>query len=261
METKTSEDRRQAPVKIMSMIATVILLVAFCASPIYAWFCLSRHASAIALISNPTALYINAANQEDIRYLELSDINVEDSTFKDVVFCIRGNSVSFYRLQLAYTTNNQFTFEIYRAQLATNSTPQSTLDNAIGTVTYQTHPEVGNPVSQTYYIPANSTPIAGELINGKTSKLAYDYDDVPASGYLNLHGETYGTYDSVNDYAEPLYWQSGRANDTSIPVLVGDKDINNNFVHYYILRISWQAGRTNDKETDIIYISARNFVN
>ena len=50
----------------------------------------------------------------------------------------------------------------------------------------------------------------------------------------------------------PIYWQSEL-------VMAGEEEEGTDtFFDYYILRVSWDGVRQNNKETDIIYITARN---
>ena len=231
-------------VRIARTVIVVLLALLVCAVPTYSWFYVGRRAVAITPVSNPTALYISAANKEDISYLDLSGIDVTNGTYKDYVFCIRGNNVWNYMLQLAYTTNNQFTFEIYRAEMTTGSVPGS----ALGTVLYVPH---DGTADQYYYIPNAASQVTGHFLNNRSGSdtLAKDNDA--------YHDDTYKDYTNtayINQYAEPLYWHA----DSAINVPYEDMDDLNNFFHYYILRVRWSNEKQNDRETDIIYISARN---
>ena len=230
-------------VRVMRTVVVVMLVILACAVPAYSWFYMSRRAVAITPVSNPTALYINAANEEDIRYLDLAGIDVTQGTYRDHVFCVRGNNISAYMLQLAYTTNNGFTFELYRAKQGT--APGS----AIGSVIYTTHGET--TVEQTYYIENAAAKINGHFLNNRTGS------DILAKNDDAYHNDTYEGYtntDNIHENAEPLYWHA----DSAVIVPDEDKDELNNFCHYFIIRVIWPEGKTNDKETDIIYISARN---
>ena len=239
------------------MTALTLILAA---TAVFAWFYLGRRAAAMARISNPVTIYINAGHAEDIRYLNLGGIDVErggivdgDNKYQDFVFCVRGENVSQYKLQLAYTTNNQFGYEVYRATTDTQVSPK-------GFVVYTTHDD--NPRDITYYIPNGATAISGATKNAKTvdgetlGKKNGDY-----SSGVNYHDKTYEGYgnadendndvtnDKVNKYAEPIYWQSTDS-------IIGNAGVGNEFEHYFILRVIWKNTAKNTKETDIIYISA-----
>ena len=218
-------------------LALIILLIACIVSSL-GWFSEGRAVAAVEELSRPMSIYINAGNQEDIRYMDLSGINVESGTYKDFVFCVRGNNISSYKLQLAYTTNNQFEYELYPATMTTGAVPA----DAIGNVIWFTHPG-GN--TQNYYIPAGTSPLAGTFKNRKTDSEILAKDDD------RYYTDTYDTYTNVHKYARPLYWQTNSAIYTTM-------DANYDFCDYYVLRVIWSSGAVNNKETDIIYIAARN---
>ena len=232
--------------RVIELLLMIALLL-FGATSIYGWFVNDTHVDAIAKTSNPTAIFIGAGYQEDIMYLDLSDIDVKVANsyeennvtyfYKDFVFCIKGLNVDTYKLQLAYTTNNQFVYEIYPAYESNNANEA----NVKGKVTYLTHT---TPSTNKYYYVANST-----------NRLTL------TEGYLNANGsvgrtddryytQTYGTYSYVQTNAVPIYWQSG--------LLEGSTLDHSEFCNYYFLRVSWTGNRENNKETDIIYITAKN---
>ncbi|MBO7079627.1 MAG: hypothetical protein J6W64_07450 [Bacilli bacterium] len=243
MTPKATILKRYRIIELLLMLALVLLG----ASSIYGWFVSDTHVDAIAKTSNPTAIFIGAGYQEDIMYLDLSDIDVKVANsyqennvtyyYKDFVFCIKGMNVDTYKLQLAYTTNNQFVYEIYPAYESTNSNES----NVKGKVTYTTHT---SPSSNKYYYVANSTaklPLVEGYLNangtiGKTNDRYYE--------------QTYGTYTNVQENAVPIYWQSD--------LLEGSTLDTSEFCNYYFLRVSWTGEKANNKETDIIYITAKN---
>ena len=243
-ETAKVNNARRLPKAVFAVMLAFALLAASMA--VVAWFYYGRRTAAISEISNPTAIFINAGNQEDIRYLDLGGIDAETGTFKDFVFCVRGNNVQAYRLQLAYTTNNQFEFEIYAATESA-SAPSGT---PAGVVVYDTHGET--PSTLWYYAPAGASPIAGPLKNGQTVG-----DEVLALTNDYYYSETYtpeganSPYSNHHKHAVPIYWQ---ATDAVRPTA----DEHFDFCDYYILRVKWTENTKNDKETDIVYISAKN---
>ena len=227
--------------RAIAIAAVVVLSFVFTA---FSWFFYGRAAAAVSGVSDPTAIFINAGNQEDIRYMYMSGIDVENGdSYKDFVFCVRGNNVISYRLQLAYTTNNQFEYELYPAQLAPGAVP----NDAVGFSYYYTHPTSGNQVEQIYYAPDGTLPLAGHFLNRDTPDpyeiLAYQSD--------SYYSRTYDDYPEYHKYAVPLYWQTDG-------LIYTTPDANNDFCDYYLLRVLWGPDARNDKETDIIYISARN---
>lgn len=252
-ESKNKISRRLTALRI---ILLALLLAVYAAMPVYAWFARNRLGAGVAKIDDPTSIYINAANKEDIRFLYMSGVDLENGEtsndpqyagkkFKDFVFCVRGSDVQAYKLQLAYTTNNQFEFELFHATKATGDVPQG----AVAVVDYETHPD---RIAQKYYAAPGVTAITGHFLN----RLSPSDEILAISDTSNDYERmTYGTYGDtaghVNKYAYPLYWQTVNAIDTV-------SDENGEFCDYYVLRVIWSNARRNDKETDIIYISARN---
>lgn len=235
------EERRELTIRLLKIIVIMLLISIMCASPVLAWFYAKRSAIAASKISNPIALYINAANVEDIHYLDLSEIDVKEGLYKDYVFCVNGKNINHYRLQLAHTTNNQFTYTIYPAKLASGSSEYA---GAFTTVEYVTHGTTS--VSQVYYVESGQTPVPGAYLNDTTSE-----GETLGKTTDHYYTDTYGSYTKVNKYAVPMYWQSDSEQ------LISPGEDTTNFVNYYVLRIGWNSSAENDKETDIIYIAAK----
>ena len=250
MEDKKTKKLNKFSLRYTGITASVLLAVIIFAASVGAWFYTGRKAAGVAEIANPAAIFINAGNQEDIRYLNLGGIDVDmDGTtddgytgkkYKDFVFCIRGTNVSTYKLQLAYTTNNQFEYEIFPATETSNEADVPA--SAKGQVDYLLHDTTG---TKYYYIASSQSALAGTFLNKNTSAqriLAKDDD--------TYYDRTYEMYDKYHENAVPIYWQT-----TS--VIHGN--VIGEFTHYYILRVIWTtATAQNNKETDIIYISAKN---
>lgn len=257
MKSERLEKLNNARIRLFLRMTALILLVAlYLAMPVYAWFYQGRTAAAAIRISNPTSIHVDAANSEDIRYLDLSGIDVEsnpEQTYADYVFSISGHDVVYYMLQLAYTTNNQFEYELYHASLYDGVDAEPTAANSFTVVTYTTHPPVGEGVEQKYYVESAEDMVTGTILNRDTTEvddiiLAYDYTDATTK----YHDATYDNYENLNKYAEPIYWQ------TTTPVAPVRIPGTTNFCDYYVLRVIWTAESKNDKETDIIYIAAKN---
>ncbi|MBO4692772.1 MAG: hypothetical protein J5659_00045 [Clostridia bacterium] len=228
---------------VLAFVLLTLSLVAI------AWFSYVRRMGAVAEITDPTAIFINAGNAEDVRYLDLGGIDVEgENSYKDFVFCIRGNHVSNYKIQLSYTTNNQFDYEIYTATMVTS--PGAVPANPESLVVYDTHD--GSSGTQYYYAASGATPLPGSFLNkdtGASEKLAKNNDSYYEDTYTP--GGTNSTYDNRHKYAIPLYWHTS----SSIsPVM----DANSDFCDYFILRVIWDSNSRNNKETDIVYIAAKN---
>lgn len=232
--------------------AAVLLALALSLSSV-AWFYLGRRAAAVVELSDPTAIFINAGNREDIRYLDLGGIDLESgATSRDYVFCVRGDFVDHYKLQLAYTTNNQFRFEIYAATAKDDVAEVPA--NPESLVIYNTHDHNG-AVNGTayYYAPSGATPLAGDFLNKATgseilAKNADVYHDMTYDATYNAYDDDTAVYGNRNKYAIPLYWQTTNSVSTD----------GHEFCDYYILRVLWNSNAENNKETDILYIAAKN---
>ena len=237
---------KQALRRALSPFIAVILIMAVLTVSVLAWFIAKNGLLSYAPVANPELLFIGAGHRnidlanhqftddhfEDIRYLYFNGIDVEEGEdYYDYVFCIYGSMVAGYRLQLAYTTNNQFSYEIFHA---TESTTTSE-----GAVPYTTHSDT----PQTFYYKASGAAIAGSFLNDRTVAGETLADSTK-------HTATYGAYNNVNKYAEPLYWQT---TNTESGYIAGD------FINYYILRVNVGDKATNDRETDVICIAAKSF--
>ena len=244
MDADQKISRRRSFKKIALTVSMVLLVIVQVIVPVFAWFAITRLLGAYAPISKPQALYIGAGHREfdpvkheflddhfeDIRYLYFNGIDVnEDVDHYDYVFCIFGKAVPHYKLQLAYTTNNQFTYEIFPA---TESNVYS--ENAVAYTTHTATP------GTYYYSPSAVTPLAGAFLNDQTVGGELLADNT-------LHADTYGTYNNLDKYAEPLYWQTTG---------VENGHPRGDFINYYVLRVNLNGKSLNDRETDVICIAA-----
>ena len=111
---------------VTALLLTITLLVGY---PTYSWFKYQRSIERFEKISTPNSLYITAGRLEDSKYFEIDNVDVTaywyddegiaDSrvTYQDYVFSVAGDYVSSYTLQLAHTTNNNYKYEIFRADV------------------------------------------------------------------------------------------------------------------------------------------------
>ncbi|MBO4216905.1 MAG: hypothetical protein J5940_03065 [Clostridia bacterium] len=221
---KIKELLKLKPVRIaaVSLLISVIL-----GSTVYSWYFYQRQVAASAEIDSPMSIYINAAHKEDIIYLDMAGINMEEGDHKDFVFAVQGEYIRAFKLQLAYTTNNQLTFEIYEASESSGAGGLVEFEAPSGG-TYSYNMIGASPLSLVY-----KNAQAGNLLANDT-----------------LHAQTYGSYDNVETHAEPIYCQ------TASSVSVRNRD-GVRFHNFFILRVIWPEGKTNDKETDLLYISAK----
>ena len=242
-----SENTRFSGKKALTAAAAVIMAFVLFAVSAFAWFVIRRKLAAYAPVANPEMLYIGAGHRnfdavnhafedsdfEDIRYLYLNGIDVTAGhEYYDYVFCVYGIMVGGYKIQLAYTTNNQFSYELYPAS-------ESTVDS-VGAVAYTTH----TSTPQTYYYSVAGAAISGSFLNDRTVSGETLAD-------TSKHTATYGSYNNVDKYAEPIYWQT---NNAESGYLHGD------FINYYILRVRINSKTVNDRETDVICIAAKSHV-
>ena len=242
MMSKTKRDLFNIGFKLVIsglLVAAIVPVI----TTTYGWFSHTRDIRTISKIENPTAINISSGNKENYICLDLAGLNLtSEEQYKDFVFGVSGLNVNHYRLQLAYTTNNQLEFAVYRANFTENAAPAP--DGNQGVVDYYMHDGSNDHVI--YYIPSSGSPLSGTFLNKKNDEILGK--DSPDSFY----NDTYGTYGNVNQYAVPIYWQTGMIDSENVDGWTRE------FCDYFILRVSWQGARSNNKETDIIYITARN---
>lgn len=236
--------------KIQLISACLLSISIMVALPVYAWFTNVRQASTVAKINSPAKLSIKAGKAEDIVQFKLSGIDVGDDETagsRDFVFCVEGEDISSYNLQLAHTTNIDFTYTLYKAHTDPNG--DAIYTDSEGHI--QKYAK-GFEFTTTYgdYINKDTDGASGRKIgNDEYTLKSYDNDE------------------QKQKFAEPLYWQTkspidANDNDNKIPCneynslynVTDDKK----FLNFYVLNVSWAAGAvTNDKETDILYITAQ----
>ncbi|MBP5593046.1 MAG: hypothetical protein J6X75_02625 [Clostridia bacterium] len=242
MEENNTLSSKQKVVSMINRIGAILLAVLFFVSsiavPVYAWLYFGRNVAGYAPISSPESLFIGTGNEEDIKYLYFSGVDISRSqTYMEYVLCVSGEGIQYYGLQFGYTTNNQFTYSLYNATKVDSYTD--------GAVVYYSHDE---SVAPSYYVKTaeqGQSPVAIPI----TYLNKAESEEILATDAL--HGNTFGSYANVNKYAEPIYWKTTK----SISVETG-AGLTRQFTHYYILRISWEPGK-NNRETDIICIAAK----
>ena len=208
----------------------------------YAWFYMRREMSTVAWIKAPIVLDIRAGNDQDIKYLDMGNIAVgEGDGSKDYVFCVYGKPVDNYSLQLAYTTNIAFHYDVYRADLSEN-----------GDIVFQ------SPEGSARFERVNDTPvISGLSMNEiKANNLSPSQYQSHALSYGDKKKENIVDRNKVQGNNEPLYFLAGE-NGVNVMKPRNISKTNNDFLDYYVLRVSWKAGEVHeDKETDIVYLTA-----
>lgn len=236
--------------KIMSACALFMSVTVIVSTFTSAWLSHQKKIATMAKINSPAKLSLKSGAGEDIIQFKMAGIDTESGNYKDFVFGVEGEDISTYNIQIAHTTNINFTYTVYQATPDINYDPASDT----GGVEYIT----ANRES-VYYRPAG-TPLVGAYVNDDSEIFTISGDQVERKiGTTAYDDPSYinsGTPDSRQKYAEPLYWQTT----TAITADGTAYDIDNHersFQNYYVLRVSWGSDVRNDKETDLIYITAQ----
>ena len=216
--------------KVMAFVALVMTMAVLVAIPTMAWFAHQKKMATMAKINSPAKLSLKSGAQEDMIQFKMSGIDTTKGNSKDFVFCVEGDDISKYNIQLAHTTNINFSYTMYKATPSSDDTG----------VVYESE---NGPV---YYTMQDA--LSGAYINDSTKgsrTIGNDQYEEPS----------YDAGNSRQDFAEPLYWQSSQidADDTDYD----DNPAEKSFRNYYILRVSWGIDVVNDKETDLIYLTAQ----
>ena len=235
-----SKYKKQKRRLIMSGAALVISGLLLVVS--YAWFYTRREMSTAAWIKAPVVLDIRAGNDQDIKYLDMGNIEVgETDGYKDYVFCVYGKPVDNYSLQLAYTTNIAFHYDVYRADLSED-----------GDIVFQ------SPKGSACFKRVNNAPVIkglsmNEIKAQNSSPSQYQSHDL---SYGDEKKENIVDKAKVQGNNEPLYFL---AEENGVKVMKPRNILKNNtdFLDYYVIRVRWKAGEVHeDKETDIVYLTA-----
>ena len=208
----------------------------------YAWFYMRREMSTVAWIKAPIVLDIRAGNGQDIKYLDMGNIEVgETDGYKDYVFCVYGKPVDNYSLQLAYTTNIAFHYNVYRAELSND-----------GDIVFQSPDGSSERFKRVNNIPVISGFSMNEIKEQNISPSQYQSHDL---SYGDEKKENIVDRNKVQGNNEPLYFL---AEEKGVKVMRPKNIVNNEyFLDYYVLRVSWKEGEVHeDKETDIVYLTA-----
>jgi hypothetical protein len=251
---KKNDSKRNDSNRKKLIISVVVLIMAIIAVifATYTWFLNQRKLTTATWIKTPIVLSIGSGKNHDIKYMDMGDIDVEDGTSKDYVICVYGTPVDNYSLQLAYTTNIAFHYDVYRASEATR-----TSDGAVES----TYVDASGNTQTEYFTIADTTPvISGKNLN-EIKKDASDSASAHQSHSLSYgddEGENAISTEKVQSNAEPLYWLA-EENGTNVlkPKNTGTTaDGTDYFLDYFIIRVSWDADEvSNDKETDIVYLT------
>ncbi len=280
----------------VELVAAVLLTLGLLlAIPIIAWFSYQREIIKMQKVKTPNVLYLSAAHREDsvnfnVKGIDADEVLVDGMgvpildesgkeqkiTHKDYVFCVTGDSVDKFTLQLAYTTNNPFEYEVWAAKELTESEVVRVSGQEFDYVEYELtdqgvigmpevqgeeyHTDLTSP-TKLYYQRDYSVTDGGAAVGGKytgiyrnlsPSSSGSNQDAISTGPYHNL---TYDNYTSVQKDAEPVYWQA--LNVSAFPS--GTNANKEAFSRHFILRVKWLPGALDNssKETDILYITVK----
>ena len=296
MSRITSKIKNMSPGKKNQLVAAVALTLALAiVLPVFAWFTNQKKAAEMYKIEYPNTLFLNAAHREDCTNFEINGINADEVltdywkhpilyngseqkiTSKYYVFNVTGDSIDKFTIQLAYTTNNPFTYELYAAKELSEE-PSQTSGTEVNFVEYSLTGETvdGMPSlsGESYHINARPPDIMyyqidtsvtegypegeGPYTPGRyygrylNSTDGTDADRDPQNSYYEM---AYSDYSNTHQDAKPVYWQA-----TNVSAFPGSGNPNKlAFSRHFILKVKWNAGelKNTQKETDIIYISVK----
>ncbi|WP_028515928.1 hypothetical protein [Ruminococcus flavefaciens] len=291
--------------KIQFVIAVSLTLLLTVQVPVMAWFRNRREAARLERINSTNTLFITAAHREDVTNLVMDDITVDGKwivendnetkmLYQDYVFCVAGDYVEDFTLQLTHTTNNPYTYEIFEAD-PTGGAPGAGefkgRDYVVYKVTDTWPPELTEMEDNenTAEVTANGETVIYyriRKINGKpvtlnqTVKKDNNNTDIEINTYSYTVGSTPKTviFDGHYLNMQATGDNAGKANNdynkynydtydyfdpnvqplywqcTNIPGSNGTSK--NAFYHEYILRVYFNNATTTYKDTDAVYITA-----
>lgn len=235
-----TENKKKNRKLILSGVALVISALLLVVS--YGWFYIQREMTTTAWIKAPIVLDIRAGNNQDIKYLDMGNIEVGEGKdgSKDYVFCVYGKPVDNYSLQLAYTTNIAFHYDVYRADL---------VNDGSGTVVFES--PKGKAMFKKDEVPVISGLSMNEIKEKDEYPTKYQSHDL---SYGDEKKENIVDKNKVQVNNEPLYFL---AEENGVKVMRPRNIIKNEyFIDYYVISVSWKAGEVHeDKETDIVYLT------
>lgn len=234
-----TENKKKNRKLILSGAALVISALLLVVS--YGWFYIQREMTTTAWIKAPIVLDIRAGNNQDIKYLDMGNIEVGEGKdgSKDYVFCVYGKPVDNYSLQLAYTTNIAFHYDVYRADLANDSSGNVVFESPEGKAMFKK-----DEVPVISGLSMNEIKEKGEFPT-KYQSHALSYGDEKKENIVDKN--------KVQVNNEPLYFL---AEENGVKVMRPRNIENGYFIDYYVIHVSWKAGEVHeDKETDIVYLT------
>ena len=251
MKNKVKKIKKKT-ILLITLAATGLILVGVI---VYAWFFYKRQLDTLTWIKTPIRLEIGSGNNHDIAYLDMGSIDA-DTTERSMnyVFCVYGEPIDMYSLQLAYTTNIPFYYEVYRAQLSTSG--QTTSDNMVN-VPF-TYTDNSGEHTENFTYDKSSTPVISAMPLSKMNEAEIKKHQSHNLSYGDENGQNAVDSSKVQKNAEPLYWLASENNlDMLNPRNKGTNAFGGDcFCDYFILRVHWVENTvSNDKETDMVYLT------
>ena len=239
-------------------IQLVVALICTIAIPVYAWYAFQDRIETLSKVKEPPSINLASGGEDPAVYITLENIDVTAGTDKYVVFSVEPGKYTAYDIQLSHTTNIPFEYKLYRVK-----------QDAQGTISYTDHSiNVSGEETEVLYsvMTGASGTTLGEVVlrninpdDSSTGRILGDENDLAESR------KNYAETDDYNQYVKPLYSVARR-----IPQLNENID-GSTQRDYFAIKLSWTPGNSNDnytdatywnyafnnKETDIIYISAK----
>ena len=251
MKDKVKKIKKKT-VLLFTLAATGLILVGVI---VYAWFFYKRQLDTLTWIKTPIRLEIGSGNNHDIAYLDMGSIDADTPEHSmTYVFCVYGEPIDMYSLQLAYTTNIPFYYEVYRAKLSTSS--QTTSDNIV-TVPF-TYTDNSGEHTENFTYDKSSTPVISAMPLSKMDEAEIKKHQSHNLSYGDENGQNAVDSSKVQKNAESLYWLASENNlDMLNPKNKGKNAFGGDcFCDYFVLRVSWEPNTvSNDKETDMVYLT------
>ncbi len=251
MKDKVKKIKKKT-VLLFTLAATGLILVGVI---VYAWFFYKRQLDTLTWIKTPIRLEIGSGNNHDIAYLDMGSIDAETPEHSmTYVFCVYGEPIDMYSLQLAYTTNIPFYYEVYRAQL---STSEQTTSGNIVKVPFTYTDDRGEHTENFTYDSSSTPVISAKPLSKMTTEEITKHQNHTLS-YGDENGQNAINSSKVQKNAEPLYWLANENNlDVLNPINKGKNAFGGDcFCDYFVLRVYWDENTvSNDKETDMVYLT------
>lgn len=259
-KNKNSANKKIKKLSLPLKIQLVVAIVCSLSIPVFAWFAYQDKIAVMSKIKEPPSINLASGGDDPALYISLENIDVSKSPAeKYVVFSVEPGKYSAYDIQLTHTTNIPFTYELFRVK-----------EDEDGTIEYTDHTRTVDTETELKY--AVMTDITDTItLSGKINLSDINPD---SSGTRTLGNEetlaslsrrNYSvTDDNVNQYVKPLYSIARK-----IPQLNASVDGSDDR-DYFAIKITWTTNPNlneedegywdnayNNKETDIIYISAK----